>query len=177
MPDDYTKVIAPMGFQKAAIYTIERFNLNQTAEEILAEWNSIAIRHYEKDIELKDGAKEYLLFLKNKGVKLAVATASEYRLFSLCLKHHGILDIFDNITMLTEVSRGKGFPDIHERAAKKMNLKAEECVVFEDIYLGIKGAKDGNFKAVCMYDKTSEADREKSIALCDKYIYSFKEMM
>ncbi|MGN0163963.1 MAG: HAD family phosphatase, partial [Candidatus Ornithomonoglobus sp.] len=56
MPEDYTKIIAPMGFVRAAEYTIERFSLRQSVAEILNEWNSIAFRHYSTDIALKKNA-------------------------------------------------------------------------------------------------------------------------
>lgn len=117
------------------------------------------------------------MHLKNNGVKLAIATASEEELFGPLLKKHGVYDLFDNITTLDEVSRGKGFPDIYEKAAGKMNIKNSDCIVFEDIYLGLKGAKDGGFLTVCMRDPSSEKDREKILSICDKYIESFKEML
>lgn len=177
MPEDYIKTISPMGFYNAGVYSKERFNLSESVEEIIKEWNDIAQKQYASSVKLKDGAREYLDYLKNQGVKLAVATASDEKLFKPCLINNGIYDYFENITTLDEVNRGKGFPDVYEKAAVKMGLSNSDCVVFEDIYLGIKGAKDGNFKAVCMFDKTSEMDREKIKTICDRYIRSFKEMM
>lgn len=176
MPDDYTKTIAPMGVYGAAKYSKEAFGLDISIEQIIEEWRMMAKRKY-LDISLKDGAKDYLFHLKNKGVKLAIATASEEELFAPLLKKHGIYHLFDNITTLSEVKRGKGFPDIYEKAAEKLNVKSEDCIVFEDILLGIKGAKDGGFKAVCMRDFTSDKDRHAILRLCDKYIESFKEMI
>lgn len=176
LPTDYTKTIAPMGIDKAAVYTKNKYNLPESTDEIINEWRMSARKKY-LDIELKDGAYEYLLYLKEKGIKLAVATASEEEMFVPLLKKHEIFELFDNITTLKEVSRGKGFPDIYELCAKKMNLKSEECLVFEDIYLGIKGAKDGNFKAVCMKDGASLKDKEIIAEICDKYIESFFDMM
>lgn len=176
MPGDYTKTIAPMGVYNAALYSKKEFNMPESVEEIIDEWRYLASKKY-LDISLKDGAKEYLLHLKKRGVKLAIATASEEELFGPLLKKHGIYDLFDNITTLSEVERGKGFPDIYEKAAEKMNVKSSECIVFEDILLGIKGAKDGGFFAVGMKDHASEKDRKRIIRLSDKFIESFKEMI
>lgn len=177
MPENYTSIIAPMGFYRAALYSKEEFNLSESVEEIIDEWNSLALKKYENEIELKKGAKEYLFHLKQNGVKLAIATANDKRLFLSCLKRHSIIDLFDNITTLSEVNRGKGFPDIYEKAATKMGLKNNECVVFEDIYAGIKGAKDGNFKAICIKEETAFDDKEKIELICDRYIESFLDMM
>ncbi|MBQ6625055.1 MAG: HAD family phosphatase [Clostridia bacterium] len=177
MPENYANTIAPMGFYNAAVYSKTEFDLSDSVEDIIEEWNSLAYKKYENDIQLKKGAKEYLFHLKENGIKLAIATANDKRLFLSCLKRHGILDLFDNITTLSEVNRGKGFPDIYEKAAEKMGLENNECIVFEDIYAGIKGAKDGNFKAVCIKDETALGDITKIKSICDKYIESFLEMM
>ena len=177
MPENYANTIAPMGFYNAAVYSKTEFDLSESVEDIIEEWNSLAYKKYENDIQLKKGAKEYLFHLKENGIKLAIATANDKRLFLSCLKRHGILDLFDNITTLSEVNRGKGFPDIYEKAAEKMGLENNECIVFEDIYAGIKGAKDGNFKAVCIKDETALGDITKIKSICDKYIESFLEMM
>lgn len=175
MPDNYTKTIAPMGVYNAALYSKNEFNMAESVEEIIDEWRCLASKKY-LEISLKDGAKEYLHYLKDRGVKLAVATASEEELFGPLLKKHGVYDLFDNITTLSEVGRGKGFPDIYEKAAGKMNVKSRECIVFEDIYLGLKGARDGGFKTVAVSDFASEKDREKIIEICDRFIVSFREM-
>ena len=176
MPDDYMKTIAPMGVYNAAVYSKNKFKLDCSVEQIIEQWHEMARKKY-LSVKLKSGAKKYLNFLKENGVKLAIATASEPELFEPLLERHGVLNLFDNITTLSEVSRGKGFPDIYERAAEKMKLKNDECVVFEDIFLGIKGAKDGNFFAVCMKDDTSIKDTENILAICDKYIEDFNEMI
>jgi len=43
------------------------------------------------------------------------------------------------------VERSKGFPDIYLKKAEKIGLSPFNCVMFEDIYAGLKGAKDGGF--------------------------------
>lgn len=176
MPDDYMKTIAPMGVYNAAVYSKNEFNLECSVEEIIHQWHEMAREKY-LHVELKSGAKRYLNYLSENGVKLAIATASEPELFEPLLKRHGVFTLFDNITTLSEVDRGKGFPDIYEKAAEKMKLKNNECVVFEDIFLGVKGAKDGNFFAVCIKDETSVKDTENILALCDRYIEDFNEMI
>lgn len=69
------------------------------------------------------------------------------------------------------------FPDIYEKAAEKLSLPPETCVVYEDILTGIRGAKMGGFAAVGVYDRSGEGNRAKMEQEADRYVTSFKELM
>ena len=58
-----------------------------------------------------------------------------------------------------------------------MQVKPKESAVFEDILKGIEGARAGGFLAVGVYDRYSEYEKEAMIALADRYIYDFGELM
>lgn len=177
VPADYQEAITPMGFLEAARYTIARFGFSDTPEELMQEWHQMAIDAYTWNVDLKDGAAEYLKFLKEKGVRMAVATSSTPELYEPALKRNGIHAYFDAFVTVSEVKRGKGFPDIYEKAAEKLSLAAADCVVYEDILAGIRGAKMGGFAAVGVYDKSGEGNRSKMEQEADRYIISFRELL
>lgn len=176
VPDDYMDSIAHLGFEATADYTIKRFNLNETRENVINEWYNMSINAYSNDIFLKTGARNYLEYLKTNGKKMAIATASDLELVVPVLKNNNVYEFFHNITTIKEVSRGKGFPDIYIRTAEKLDTDINRCLVFEDILLGVKGARSGGFRVVGVYDKYSEKDEEKIREIADKYIYDFNEM-
>lgn len=176
IPDGYIQAISPLGTYNAAVYTKETYNIKESVEEIIAEWGVLAKQEYSQNVKLKPNAKEYIISLKEKGFRLAVATASDMELFSPCLKKNGIFDLFDEYTFVNEVGRGKSFPDIYLRTAEKLSLKPEECIVFEDILTGITSAKSVGFYCVGMYDESSEKDTKKIKEISHKFIYDFKEM-
>ena len=66
MPNDYMEKINIMSFEEAAKYTIERFNLKEKKENLIKEWNEMAIYEYSNNIRLKPNVKEYLEKLKEK---------------------------------------------------------------------------------------------------------------
>lgn len=177
VPDDYMLAVAHLGAYQTAVYTAERFGFTETPEEMIAEWTKMAIDFYRDKVELKKGAYEYLEYLYNKGVKLAVATANDSSLYEPSLDHTGIRRFFSAVVNVDEVERKKGFPDIYWLACEKMGVKPEDAVVFEDIYQGIQGAKDGGFRAVCVYDETSADDAEKIKEIADLYIEDFCGMI
>ena len=177
VPSDYLEAIAPLGARKAAEYTIERFGLDEKPEDLMEEWFGMALSAYEHEVDCKPYAKDYLKKLKKEGKKLAVATSSDRLLIMPALKRIGILDLFDAVVTVDEVNRGKGFPDIYEKAASKIGIENEECVVFEDILAGIKGAKMGGFMAVGVYDDHSDHEHPTMKSLADGFVMGIEELM
>lgn len=177
VPDDYMEAIAPLGFERAAEYTIRRFQLQETSEEIIREWYEMAADAYQNRVGLKDGAGEYLAHLKKRNIPIAAATSSEEALFLPALKRNGIFRYFDAFVTVKEVSRGKGFPDIYEEAARRIGCKPGRCVVFEDIRQGIEGAASGGFATVAVHEERNPEDREMMKACADYYIYSYRPLL
>lgn len=174
-PEDYIQALTPLGFYEAAKYTVSRFNLNETPEEVLREWGGMCRRAYERDIRLKPGAKEYLIHLKDAGVKLGVATALGRDLFEPVLKNNGIFGLFGAFASLDEVRRGKGFPDIYLLAAKRLEIAPAACAVFEDILIGILGAKAGGFMTCGVWDKSSAHEWDKIKEAADWTVKGFED--
>ena len=176
VPDDYMSAISHLGSYGCALYTIERFQLKESPEALIEEWTEMAKEAYVTKIALKPFAKEYIQLLHNNNIPLAIATASKLELVTSVLENNDVLSYFHSITTLSEVSRGKGFPDIYEKAAEKIQCLPKECVVFEDILKGIQGANMGNFYTVGVFDcycKEQEAVKKEA----NHYIYSFKELL
>lgn len=169
--------IAKMNLFQAADFVIEKYNLKESPKDILREWHDLAQHEYENNIVLKPFAKEYLLKLKEKGVKLGVCTASGREFYEPVLKRNGVYSLFGVITTTEDAERGKGFPDIYLKAAEALGEKPEDCVVFEDILAGIRGAKLGNMTAVGVYDKGISHQEEKIREEADYYIKSFSELL
>ncbi|MDP4120425.1 MAG: HAD family phosphatase [Bacillota bacterium] len=177
VPDDYVETITPMGFHEAAKYTIKRFGLDENPDDIVNEWYDMSIEIYSTSVALKPNVKKYLDFLKKQGIKMAVATASHEKLFTPALNNNGIFHFFDAFTTVNEVKRGKGFPDVYLKATEKIGLTPNDCVVFEDIYAGLKGAKDGGFFTVGVYDEYSSYEKSKIMEVSDLYINDFGELL
>ena len=176
VPEDYLLAIAHLGAAETANYTIKRFGLDATPGELMTEWHNDAVRFYSEEVALKAGAADYLRFLKGRGVKLAVATASSRDIYMPALERCGIKELFSAYAEADECARKKGFPDVYELACSRMGASAAETVVFEDIYIAVKGAKAGGFRTVGVYDETSSRDEALIRAEADEYITGFTEL-
>lgn len=177
VPDDYLEKIVSLNFSEAADYTIERFGLNEPKEAIIKEWFDMAIYSYGHEVGFKPHAKEYLDYLKNKNIPMAVATSSDKKLYSAAFSNLGISDYFETVVTSMEVGCGKTKPDIYIEAAARLNLNPNECVVFEDIFDGMKSAKQAGCFTVIMEDDTSLRNRENLKAEADMYITDFSQIL
>lgn len=89
---------------------------------------------------LKPGIHELLAYLKEQGLKTAIATSSPLERTLLYLGSVGLQNSFDELVSGYMVEKGKPEPDIYLYAAKKLGVKPEECMVLEDSPAGILAA-------------------------------------
>lgn len=148
----------------------EEFALRLSEEDILSLWREIANRYYRDCVSVKIQTLQAIKEQVGAGMSLSVATATDVSCCAYFLKEKGLAQYFCGITGLNEVTRPKTFPDVYLFAAKKMGLRAEECAVFEDSLVGMKGAKAGGFCVVAVDDRAAEQDKKEIIACCDFYL-------
>lgn len=177
VPDDYVDEISPLGAERAAVYTIERFDLNEDKDDIVREWIEMAKKEYATEVVCKPYAKEFLEELQKLNIKMAVATSSDRELFMKTLEREGILKYFQKIVTVDEVERGKGYPDIYEEAARRIKVNPHKCLVFEDILAGVTGASLGEFNVVAVFDEKSKHNWEKIKSISKYSINDYKELL
>lgn len=173
----FQEQVEGVGLLQAAKYVIEEFALCESVEEIIADWENMAIDFYRTEVTAKPFVKEYLQKLREDGVSIALATASPETFYVPGLKRAGLYDYFDSFTCSAEAARPKGYPDVYWLAAEKIGLVPEECVVFEDILKAVKGSKDGGFFTVAIADEAASHEREEIQALSDLYIENFAQLL
>jgi HAD superfamily hydrolase (TIGR01509 family) len=176
-PDDYSDKISSMGFTECAEYTIKRFNLDDTVDELLQEWNDLAAFAYGNTVQMKPYAKEYLSKLRKRGARLAIATSSMPQLYEPALRNHGIYDWFDVICNSDEVGCGKNRPDVFLLAAERLGVEPKNCLVFEDILAAVKSAKSVDMTVYAVYDRFSHNDWEEIKQIADYAITDFNEVI
>ena len=101
-------------------------------------------------LHLADGADEFLDGLKEKGVPIAIATSSPAENIDFYFDYLGIgkwftrdLVIYDDGTI-----NGKPAPDLYLRAAERLGVKPDECIVFEDGFSGIAAARNAGVAGI-----------------------------
>lgn len=177
VPKGYKKVISKMPFTAIAEYTKEKYNIKESAKEIIEEWHTLALEEYKYNVMLKDGAKKFIEKCKANGLKCTYATASADILCDTVLKANNVYEYFDSKAYVYEVDKDKSEPDVYLLAAERLNLNPQECIVFEDIIEGVKSAKKGGFTVCGVYDDSSAKDEKEIREFADYYISSFSELL
>lgn len=177
VPEDYARTISSMTSIECARYSKSRFNLPDSEEELIAEWEERALYEYKNNLSLKPGAKEYIEKLKGEGVKIALATSSSKKLYEAAMKHCGIFDLFDAFLSTDETKCGKGEKDVYIKAAELLGVPIEDCVIFEDVPHAVIGAKKSGARVYAVYDGRWRDDEEMLVNIADGYIKSFNELL
>ena len=71
IPVTYIQELCSKSFQEAAEYTIRLFMLSETSQEVISEWNRLALIEYKHNIKLKKYCLPYLQYLKEEGKKVS----------------------------------------------------------------------------------------------------------
>jgi HAD superfamily hydrolase (TIGR01509 family) len=165
VPADYPERLAALGFEEGARYTIDRFSLDETVDEIMAEWTELSQEIYQHKVRLRPGVLHYIEALSDAGVPVALATTNLEEVLSQ-MEHISVKTLFDACVFGTDVSRGKDFPDIFLEAATRLGCDPASCVVFEDNLSAVRSAQSLRMRCVAVRaeDATQHADELRSQA-------------
>ena len=109
------------------------------------EWYVDHIRHMDTS-EILPGATEYLQWLRARGIKTALGSASQNA--PLILERLGISALFDVIVDGNKVTKAKPDPEVFLRAAEELDIPPASCIVFEDAEAGVEAACRAGMGAV-----------------------------
>lgn len=123
-------------------------------------------------IPLKLGAIELLDFLRDNGYKIALATSAKRDRMKMQLNGANLEEKFDALVCGDDVEKSKPNPDIFLKAADKLGVNSENCIVVEDSCAGIEAAHNAKMMGVHVED-LKEADE-----VIKKYCYkNFKNLI
>ena len=134
-------------------------NLDVSTEDLVKQH-----RKYEENIwtsvKLMPGAEEVVKRLKEKNIKICVATSSYRDSFEKKSKcHKEFFSLFDYVVSGDDVTNGKPSPEIFLKCLDHFEgIKPEECLVFEDSAYGIKAANNANMSSVFIPDQRINYD-------------------
>ena len=120
-------------------------------------------------IPVKKGVKEVFEYIRNNGIKCAVATSTRRESAEKTLHTIGVWDYLDAVVYGDEVEHGKPEPDIFLRAAEAIGVSPDDAIVVEDSINGIKAGYAAGMKVVHIPDTIVIDDdiRKLTYMVCD----------
>ena len=177
VPDRLQADIEGMSFSETAVYFKDRFSITDPIEKIKDDWNKMAWDKYTYEVPMKKGAMEFIKECRKQGILLGIATSNSRELVENIISVHDLKGDFDCIMTGCDVKRGKPAPDIYLAVAKKLNVKPEDCLVFEDIIPGIQAGKSAGMEVCAIEDEYSVYQLEEKAALADYFIKDYFELL
>lgn len=111
--------------------------------------------------------------LKDKKVKMGVGTGSKRPRVEEIISHLDLGKYFPVIVTATDVARHKPEPDLFLEVARKLEARAENCVVIEDAADGIEAARRGGMKTIGYINGRNNAAQ---VTRADLVMRSFSEL-
>ncbi len=146
-------------------------------DEAVEEMYKLVDRHYAADACAKEDAVAFVRSLKEKGYKLALATATPIRYAATALRRLGFEGLFELLVSPEEIGCGKENKQFFDRLAEMMGVKNEECIMFEDALYSIQSAKAAGFAVCAIHDYYAWRECEQIKMLADRYIACYAELL
>lgn len=165
--------IRALSLYQSACYLKDEYHLSLSVEDIMQGINQTVENFYINQVLPKEGVVEFLQRIKQAGIKMCIATASDKYHIQSALKRCGIDQYFEQIFTCEEVGHGKDEPVIFQKAMEYFGADRANTIVFEDAIHAVKTAKQDGFKVVAVFDE-SEKRQGEMCQLADCYIKDFK---
>ncbi len=161
--------------KESLMLAIERFNMKETYDELLSMFFEYIKERYLAEAEPKNDIKEFLGKLKEKGVKMGIATATGETALVAVMEKYGMADYFEAIYSTYTVGAAKTEPKVYDVVLEKLGTEKETTWIFEDALYAAKTAKANGYNVVGIFDE-SEPHAEELKELVDIYIHRYEEL-
>ena len=135
---DLKERLDELSLPEGALYMQKEYDLSVSTEDILEGVNQVVKDFYYKEALMKPGAYTLVKCLKENGVKLIIATATDKDMAKAALIRSGIWEDFKGMITCEEAGAGKTSPKVFELARQKLQTKKEATWVSSSIMLRIR---------------------------------------
>lgn len=165
--------VRALSLHQSACYFQREYDLSFSAEEIMAGINQIIEHFYIQEVLPKPGVIAFLQELKQAGISMCIATASEQYQIEAALTRCGMSHFFDALFTCSEVGHGKDEPVIFREAMQHFHADRNTTIVFEDAIHAVQTAKADGFTVAAVFDESEKRQTELR-RISDCYLADFE---
>jgi HAD superfamily hydrolase (TIGR01509 family) len=133
---------------------------------------------YAKGAPVKPGVVPYLTYLRAKGVKTVLTTATWATHTTLALARSGLTPLFDGIFCCDTIGHSKSTPEYFEAVARFCDASLSDCVLFDDAVYAIKSGRAANLLGIVgLTDATNTLFREEMGQYADVVVDSLASLI
>jgi HAD superfamily hydrolase (TIGR01509 family) len=151
------------------------FQWRESEEELLAR----RLIHFDRacreaDLQPMDGVIETIRALQQTNVPMAITSSAVKSSIEEILTRLGVRDAFTLIVDGSEVTHGKPDPEAYLLTARKLGVRPDECVVFEDSHVGVIAAKRAGME--CIAVRNPRALQRQDLSAADVVVESMRDV-
>ena len=152
-----------------------RFGWMRPMDELMA----IRQRHFREacraaDLQLMPCVGDVMRALRERGLRLAIASSAVGDEIGEILRRLEIRDAFELIVDGAQVAHAKPDPEAYAVTARKLGVAPERCIVFEDSHVGVLAAKRAG--AYCIAVRNPHAHFPQDLSGADVVVDSMCEL-
>lgn len=133
------------------------YHLSDSVEELIKRQWSMNIKALpSSEIEASKGLEDVLAYILENELSASVASSSRGDFVQAVFDHLNLWPFMEAYTSGQEIEHGKPAPDIYILAARKIGVRAEECLAVEDSTAGVRSAKAAGMITVGYRNPTSQ---------------------
>ena len=153
-------------------WVMERFHLPGDMEQWKAPYDRAVVDILGRKVTRAPGLMELLDAIKQRGLKLGLATSSQRNWAETVLARLQVRDRFLTIATTEMVAEAKPAPDLYLFAARQLGVAPEACIALEDSPRGIGSATRAGITTVAVRTASTEG---MDIAAADFIIDSLRD--
>lgn len=149
----------------------EDFPFDQYMEEMFVLFRKEA----EEGLPVKKGVREILAYLKENGIKVALATSTIQEKALPEIRKARLEEYFDEFVCGDMIVRGKPEPDIYLKACECLGGRPENACAIEDSFNGVRSASRAGMHVIMVPDLLQPDEEIRGLA--DEVLPSLMEAM
>jgi sugar-phosphatase len=132
-------------------YWSERFDLNGSSKDkIVLDYEKRMTEIFMEEVQLMDGARPAIGFLRDLGLPLALASSSAMQFIDIFLDRFGFREYFSVAYSAENEPYGKPHPGVYLQVAGKLGCDPTTCLAIEDSFHGLIAAKAARMKVIVL---------------------------
>ena len=141
------------GMIGAAEHFRREYGIRDDVQTVIDGINAEVEAYYRTQVTALPDVHAFLRTLKDRGVKLCVATATDRCLAQPVLERLGLMPFFERMFTCTELGTDKTVPLIYDAAAAFMGTPKASTWIFEDASYAVRTAKAAGYPVCAIYDR------------------------
>lgn len=157
------------------------YDIPDSDAELLEFFDRRMIEHYERDVRLKPGADRFIAGLRARGVTCVLATASLRAQAWPLMQRLGIADAFVSggrqlLFCANEMGMTKASDEYYPELCRRIGVKPEDCVMFEDALYSIRTARRAGLRVWAIEDESARRQKAEIMELAERYFTCWDEL-